>query len=77
MVFCAPNGRRVTPTNEVGMNYPKWKYHAALAAVVVQDEAADKALGDEWAETPAAFAEQSEDDAANTSKPRGRPRKME
>ena len=37
------------------MSYPKWLYHAEKEARIVQDEAAHKALGAEWVESPAAF----------------------
>jgi hypothetical protein len=37
------------------MNYPKWMYHATLPACVVQDPIEQEELGDDWAETPAAF----------------------
>lgn len=36
-------------------SYPKWLYHSTKAPALVADEAAHKALGTEWAETPAAF----------------------
>ncbi len=32
--------------------YPKWKYGKDGAAQIVQDEEADKALGDGWYESP-------------------------
>ena len=35
------------------MSYPKWLYHPTKAALIVPDEAAHKALGDEWKESPA------------------------
>ena len=34
-------------------SYPKWLYHPTKEAVVVQDEAAHKALGAGWVESPA------------------------
>jgi hypothetical protein len=34
-------------------SYPKWLYHATKAAMVVRDEAAHKALGEGWYESPA------------------------
>lgn len=34
-------------------SYPKWLYHPGKAPVVVEDEAAHKALGAGWVETPA------------------------
>lgn len=35
------------------MSFPKWLYHATQEAVVVSDEAAEKALGPGWVESPA------------------------
>jgi len=37
------------------MAYPKWKYHATKPAVIVADQAAEKALGEGWGESPAEF----------------------
>lgn len=37
------------------MSYPKWKYHAKLEAKIVHSEDEEKALGKEWAESPAEF----------------------
>jgi hypothetical protein len=34
-------------------SYPKWLYHPTREAVVVLDEAAHKALGPGWVESPA------------------------
>lgn len=34
-------------------SYPKWLYHPTKEAVVVQDEAAHKAMGPGWFESPA------------------------
>jgi hypothetical protein len=34
------------------MSYPKFLYHPTKEAVVVQDEAAHKALGPNWFESP-------------------------
>lgn len=34
-------------------SYPKWLYHPTQAACVVSDEAAHKALGAGWVESPA------------------------
>lgn len=36
--------------------YPKWKYHATKDAVIVKDEAEEKALGKGWKDSPAEFA---------------------
>jgi hypothetical protein len=41
----------------MGERYPKWKYHRELAAVIVQNENEEAALGEGWEDTPAAFAE--------------------
>lgn len=35
--------------------YPSWRYHKELEPRIVQDEAADKLLGSDWKDTPAAF----------------------
>lgn len=35
--------------------YPKWKFHRTERAKVVQNEEEDKALGPDWAESPADF----------------------
>jgi hypothetical protein len=35
------------------MSYPKWLYHPTKEAVIVTDEAAHKALGAGWVESPA------------------------
>jgi len=32
--------------------YPAWRYHATLPATIVADEAADKALGKGWFDSP-------------------------
>lgn len=50
------------------MHYPKWLYHRTEAARLVQDPDEQTALGEEWAETPAAFAEQA--DAPKTTRKR-------
>lgn len=34
------------------MDFPKWKYHPTLAAVVVESQREESDLGDEWADTP-------------------------
>lgn len=34
------------------MLFPKWKYHPALAAMVVDTAEQEESLGDEWADTP-------------------------
>jgi len=35
------------------MNHPKWKYHATLPAVIVDDAEAEQDLGLGWHDTPA------------------------
>lgn len=37
--------------------YPKWMYHATKPACVVNDPIEHEELGDDWAESPAAFIE--------------------
>jgi hypothetical protein len=32
--------------------FPKWKYHPQLAAVIVNNKIEEKALGSEWYDTP-------------------------
>lgn len=34
------------------MDFPKWKYHPELAALVVETRGQEEALGEEWADTP-------------------------
>lgn len=34
------------------MDFPKWKYHPLLAALIVQDEREEGDLGEEWRDTP-------------------------
>jgi hypothetical protein len=49
--------------NAAGQNYqayPSWRYHSTKPAVIVQNEAESDALGDEWADTPAAFPPKDE-----------------
>ncbi len=41
------------PLTPIQMEYPKWLFHATKKAVMVADEAAHKALGAEWVESPA------------------------
>lgn len=40
-------------------SYPKWLYHSSKPATVVADEAAHKALGPGWEESPSAFKSKS------------------
>ncbi len=60
-----PKGKpRITNKGWEGVNtagqtyqpYPAWRYHATKSPVIVQNEESDR-LGDEWADTPAAFSE--------------------
>jgi hypothetical protein len=37
------------------VSYPKWLYHPTKEALIVPDEAAHKALGPGWYESPADF----------------------
>lgn len=41
--------------------YPKWLYHKEKEAVVVNNLEEHEALGSEWAETPAAFLQNNEE----------------
>ncbi len=36
-------------------DYPAWRYHRTMPACLVDTAEADARLGDEWADTPAAF----------------------
>jgi len=50
--------------NEAGQTYqayPGWRYHPTKPPVVVQNEVESDALGEEWADTPAAFPPKDED----------------
>ena len=40
--------------------YPTWRYHKTETAVIVQDEAEDKALGKGWSDHPAEPKEEVE-----------------
>lgn len=55
--------------------FPKWVYHATEPAQIVADRDAQDALGEEWAETPAAFEVDSADQPVAPK--RGRPKKAE
>jgi hypothetical protein len=37
--------------------YPAWRYHRTAPAVIVNSPVEDAALGEGWADTPAAFNE--------------------
>lgn len=52
------------------VEFPKWVYFADGRAVLCPDETALAALPDGWAETPAAFVDGADDEAAE--KPRRR-----
>jgi hypothetical protein len=61
-----PKGKpRITNSGWKGVNtagqtyqpYPAWRYHATKPPVIVQNEEESDRLGDEWADTPAAFSE--------------------
>jgi hypothetical protein len=57
--------------------FPKWKYHATSTAVIVQNEAEEVALGDEWGNSPAEFATDKVQADSEDKPRRGRPRKQE
>jgi hypothetical protein len=40
--------------------FPAWRYHRTEAARIVPDQTASDGLGQEWAETPAAFLDSAE-----------------
>lgn len=37
------------------ISYPKWKYHATLPAIIIQDAIEETELGDEWKDSPTDF----------------------
>lgn len=39
------------------MNFPKWKYHPAMAARIVESQHEEDGLGDGWSDTPPAKVE--------------------
>jgi hypothetical protein len=41
--------------------FPKWKYHATNAPVIVSDPDKEAELGPDWEDTPAAFNAKPED----------------
>ena len=47
----------VNAANQTYQAYPSWRYHPTKPPVIVQNEAESDRLGDEWADTPAAFSE--------------------
>jgi hypothetical protein len=62
---------------ERGTQYPAWVYHRTLAPRVVTSAAEDDALGPDWSNTPATFAEpaaepEEEEAIADAPKKRGR-----
>lgn len=52
------------------IEYPKWLYHRTAAPVIVQDPEEHAALGEEWADTPAAFVEDAPAPAKKPKKKR-------
>ena len=50
----------------VPQEFPKWKYHRELPARIVDNAEQEAALGNGWADTPAAFAEPAVEAAAET-----------
>ena len=48
--------------------YPAWRYHKTEPAVIVNNPDEDAQLGDGWADTPAAFI----DDSAPAKKGKGK-----
>ena len=65
----------------VPQEFPKWKYHPTSPARMVHDPEQEAALGEGWADTPAAFEPAAEAEATpeaagsgaatETAKPRG------
>jgi hypothetical protein len=57
--------------------YPRWRYHRTLPAVIVPDVDADRALGPDWADTPAAFYASEHTPEVSVMEPRrrGRPKR--
>lgn len=47
--------------------YPSWRYHKTKEAKIIRSDAEDKALGKDWADTPAKF--QDEPQAQGGAKP--------
>lgn len=42
------------------LEFPKWRYHATKSALIVDDKAAEEALGLGWYDTPAEAAANAE-----------------
>lgn len=57
------------------MHFPSWRYHRTEPACIVHDPIEDEALGEGWADTPAAFEgdepaiDEDLDDEANDGDP--------
>lgn len=50
--------------------YPRWRYHATEKPKLVNDPVEDEALGDGWADTPAAFEAKPEPEPKPEPKPK-------
>ncbi len=51
--------------------FPKWKYHRTLPACIVNDATAEAELGEDWADSPAAFLGQSAPEPESPAAPVG------
>lgn len=56
-------------TKYVYQEFPKFKYHATLEPVIVQDPEEEAALGTEWADSPAGPFSSAGDDPTQAAKP--------
>lgn len=56
-------------------SYPKWLYHPSKPAVVVDGEAAHRALGAGWVESPADFRTEAAPQPAPHVEPAPEPKK--